>query len=66
MGKKKKKKEKKPVSIEVVVRFDRLDDRDSSSAFAISEERSNLQWNSLTSRGKIVVPLDTADYLVKS
>ena len=38
-----KKKKKKPVSIEVVVQFDRLDDRDSSSAFAISEERSNLQ-----------------------
>ena len=61
------KKKKKPVSIEVVVQFDRLDDRDSSSAFAISEERSNLQWNFLmTSRWKIVVPRDTADYLVKS
>lgn len=38
-------KKKKTVSLEVVVRFNRLDDRDDSSAFAIPEERSILQWN---------------------
>ena len=35
-------------------------------AFAISEERSNLQWNCpITFRRKIIVPRDTADSFVK-
>ena len=37
-----------------------------ASAFAISEERSNLPWICpMTSRGKILVPRDTADHFVK-
>ena len=38
-----------------------------ASAFVVSEERSNLQWNCpMTSRWKIIVPRDTADSFVKS
>ena len=37
-----------------------------ASSFAISEERSNLQWNyPMTSDWKIIVPRDTADSLPK-
>ena len=38
-----------------------------ASAFVLSGERSNLQWNCpLTSRRNIIVPRDTPDSFVKS
>ena len=38
-----------------------------ASAFALSGERSNLQWNCpMTSRRNIIVPRDTPDSFVKS
>ena len=38
-----------------------------ASAFAITEKKNNLQWNCpMTSRLKIILPHDTADYFLKS